>query len=325
LGRHIEGVDRYPCGNAQKNALALKNAESNGVGRADAWLRPAHDKDLTMPFAHATRFRRAAAQMMFGAAAIAAIATPAGAVIDPSHQFITNGGFEQTTSGYGELGYAANAVGWTSSRDGDGNYGYNFVFNASNAKTGVDSEYDGSLSLWTKGNGGKDTLTASPTGGNFIGADGAFQTGMISQAITGLIVGESYSLTFNYAGAQQTGYTGSTTESWYYGLANNGLGGVQQTDVLTNSSKGFTGWRTETYNFVASSTSDTLYFLAQGTPNGQPPFSLLDSVSLTGAFGTVSAAPDPATWMTMMLGFGVIGLAMRRKTKTAGMAALAKA
>jgi hypothetical protein len=278
-----------------------------------------------MLFAYPARFRRAAAQMMLGVAAVAAIATPAGAVIDPSHQFITNGDFEQTTNGYGELSYATNVVGWTSSTDGDGNYGYNFVFNPTNAKTGVASQYNGTLALWSQGNGGTTPLTASPTGGNFIGADGAFQNGIISQAITGLIVGQSYALTFNYAGAQQTGYTGATTESWYYGMASNGYSGVQQTDVLNNASKGFTGWRAETYNFVATSASDTLYFLAQGTPNGQPPFSLLDSVSLTGAFGTVSAAPDPATWMMMMVGFGVIGLSMRRKTKAAAGTALAAA
>lgn len=237
-------------------------------------------------------------------------ATPAAAVYDPSHQFVVNGGFEQTTNGVGELAYNTNAVGWTSSPADNGDYGYNFIFNAATASTtGVPSQYGENLSLWGPGNGSNNGLSASPTGGNFLGADGAYNNGVISQAITGLIVGQTYALSFNWAGAQQSGFTGATTEAWYYGLANQGFN--NETAVLNNASHGFTGWQTQSFNFVASQASDTLYFLAAGTPSGQPPFALLDSVSLTGGF--VSAAPDPATWMLLIAGFGAVGLTMRRR------------
>ena len=47
----------------------------------------------------------------------------------------------------------------------------------------------------------------------------------------------------------------------------------------------------------------------------------LNSHDLTGFSFTVSdAVPEPATWMTMLLGFGLIGLAIRRRSSTAAVA-----
>jgi hypothetical protein len=251
------------------------------------------------------------AAIVLGAGILAA--TPAGATIDPTHQFIVNGGFEQTTNGLGQLRRNTNVVGWTSNRDSSNNYGYNFVLNTSTVSTtGSPGEY-GQETLWGPGNGAHNGLTASPTGGNFIGADGAYHLGKITQAITGLIVGQTYQLTFNYAGAQEYGYNGASTDSWKFGFLDQDID--EQTSVLNNVNHGFTGWQTETFNFVATQASDTLYFLAKGTPAGQPPFSLLDSVSLTGAF--VTAAPDVATWMTLVLGFGIIGASLRTRNRGA--------
>lgn len=57
---------------------------------------------------------------IFGVAAAMA-STPAGATIDPAHQFITNGGFETLTNGLGQLSRNTVATGWTSANDGSGN------------------------------------------------------------------------------------------------------------------------------------------------------------------------------------------------------------
>ncbi|KKC24972.1 hypothetical protein WP12_17185 [Sphingomonas sp. SRS2] len=253
---------------------------------------------------------------MWGMLAVMLAAGPANATIDPAHQFIVNGGFEQTTNGLGQLRRNTNVVGWTSQYDSGGNYGYTYVLNTSTAST-TGSPGEARLKLWGPGNGANNGLAASPTGGNFIGSDGAYHMGKLTQAIAGLIIGQTYQLTFNFAGAQEKGYNGASSDSWYFGFQNQGLNA--QTAVLNNANHGFTGWYSQTYNFVATQTSDTLYFLAQGTPAGQPPFSLLDSVSLTGAYGTVSAAPDPATWMTLLLGFGIIGMSLRRRRTRAAM------
>jgi hypothetical protein len=251
--------------------------------------------------------------------AAAVLSTPAGATVDPAHQFVTNGGFEQTTNGYGQVGYNTNLVGWTSVPEASG-HNYSFVMNASNAQTGVNGHH-GNLALWGPNSGSNNGLSASPTGGNFYAADGGYQVGAITQQINDLIIGQSYTLTFNWAGAQQTGYDGATTEKWFYGLYDQFQ---NQTNTINNADHGFTGWQTQTYNFVATQTSDTLYFMAQGTPSGQPPFSLLDSVSLIGPSGMVSAAPEPATWAMMMFGFVAVGFSLRRRRFTGGAALLAR-
>jgi hypothetical protein len=260
-------------------------------------------------------------------AAIAALvgsAGPAGATIDPAHQFIVNGGFEQTTNGLGQLARNTNVVGWTSHNDSQGNYNYTYVLNSSTAST-IGSPGEAQLRLWGPGNGTNNGLQNSMggTGGNFIGGDGDYHAGTITQAITGLIIGQSYQLTFDFAGAQEYLFNGPSTDSWYFGFQNQGIN--QQSAVLNNVAHGFTGWQTQTYNFVATQTSDTLYFMAQGTPAGQPPFSLLDNVSLIGAYGTVSAAPEPGTWAMMLVGFGIVGSSLRARRRRSPATAFALA
>lgn len=267
---------------------------------------------------HDVKARRASGTLkaaLLGIATLIGLAAtaPALATIDPAHQFITNGDFELTTNGIGQLNYNTNAVGWTNANEAGGAPGYNFIFSGATAtSTGANGD-SGNVTLWGPGSGVNNGFVASPTGGNFIGADGAYQVARISQQISGLIVGQSYSLTFNWAGAQQKNFDGATTESWKFGLTDEGLS--SQTAILNDASHGFTGWQTQTYNFVASKASDTLYFLAAGTPSGQPPFSLLDSVSLTGAF--VSAAPEASTWEMLILGFGIVGFSLRKRRRSA--------
>ena len=77
---------------------------------------------------------------------------------------ITNGNFS-TSTGYGQIGWNGNSLtGWTTS-------GYNFLFPSSG---GTVNGSNGSLSLWSGANG----LGPSPDGGNYIGADGAYEVGV---------------------------------------------------------------------------------------------------------------------------------------------------
>ncbi len=164
--------------------------------------------------------------------------------------------------------------------------GYNFIYFAGTGQTGsYTPEYNGLVQLWGPTLGANNGFTpASPTGGNFVGADGAFQVGAITQTLNGLSVGADYAVSFYYAGAQQYGFTGPTTEAWAVSLGDQTF----ETPVLQNVSHGFTGWMAETFVFNATSTSEVLSFLAIGTPAGEPPFSLLDGVS---AF----QVPEPGT------------------------------
>lgn len=249
------------------------------------------------------------------AIALAGTATPARAAVE----LITNGGFEMTSSpAASELGLNGYSVtGWTNN-----NNGYNFIFTAAasgTAGTTSASQYNGPQGTATVGLYTPATSTAttkagslvSPVGGNVIAADGAFQRGSISQVVGRLSAGTNYLLTFWWAASQQTGFTGDTTESWGVTFGNQSY----STPTVTTPSNGFSPWRQASVVFSATSASQTLAFLAAGGPSGgQPPFSLLDGVSLV-------AAPEPATWAVLAIGLVGAGAFTARRRRTAGAAA----
>ncbi|ATE67239.1 PEP-CTERM sorting domain-containing protein [Rhizorhabdus dicambivorans] len=104
-------------------------------------------------------------------------------------------------------------------------------------------------------------------------------------------------------------------------LVLNGTDKLFKTAVVTNPEHGFTPWMFESFSFTATSTTATLSLLAYGTPQGQPPFSLIDGISID----TVVPAPvpEPTTWAMMLIGFGIIGGVMRtRRRSTNGRHAL---
>jgi hypothetical protein len=220
---------------------------------------------------------------------------------------VNNGSFEQLSGGTGQIGYNGTSLtGWTNGHDGSGNLGYNFVYSSGSADTtGVNGD-SGNVKLWGPGDGVNNGLPAtSPDGGNYIAADGAYQVAPISQTINGLTSGAQYTVSFWYAGAQQSGFTGPTTEQW---LVN--LGGQQlSTPVLSDPNQGFTGWQLATLTFTATSSSEVLSFLAAGTPNGEPPFSLLDGVSMS----QVVATPEPGSIATLLTGLVAFGVIARRR------------
>ena len=158
----------------------------------------------------------------------------------------------------------------------------------------------GSTYLWGVNNGGAATITPVPTGGNFVAADGAFGTGAITQSISGLTAGKTYRLSFYWAGAQQQGFDGATTENWQVTFGSQTF----TTATVTNQAHGFTGWMLQTFDFTATSATQTLSFLAQGTPNGQPPFSLLGGVNL-------DLVPEFSHW-SIFAGFGALCAAIEK-------------
>jgi hypothetical protein len=216
---------------------------------------------------------------------------------------VQNGNFELTSAGGNKKVNGTNIeadrttlTGWTSSENGSANGGYNFVLNGATATTSASA-----LRL----EGGANGYSASPTGGNFFASDSQYHPGVLSQLINGLTIGTSYMLTFDFALAQQTGYTGVNTDNyWQVGFGK----ATQNSTKLTIADNGFSGWKTATMAFTATSASEMLSFLARGTAPGAPPFMLLDNVALNAA-----QVPEPATWTMLLGGLALIGFMARRR------------
>src|ERR1035438_793122 len=150
------------------------------------------------------------------------------AVTAQANNLVVNGGFETTTNGPNfQFNINPVATGWTSN-------GYNFIFAPGAADTAGATGQFGNLQLWGPGNGSANGLPASsPAGGNYVAADGAFEVAPIQQTINGLNPGASYTVSFWWGGAQQSGFTGATTEQWQVSLGSQ----TQSTVVLDNANR----------------------------------------------------------------------------------------
>ena len=229
---------------------------------------------------------------------------------------VQNGGFEteNTTSQYCTVSPCAQQITTTDIANWS-TTGYNFIYNAATLTGGNPLSYrtnGGSVALYNAQapstyTGQYASILSNPNGGNFVGADGAYEVGAITQTLTGLEKGGDYAVTFWYAGAQQTGFSGATSEAWMVSLGAQAF----ETPVLNNLTHGFTGWYQETFIFEATGASEVLSFLALGTPNGEPPFSLLDGV-------TAYEVAEPGNMAMLAFGFAGIGfMAWRRRGRVA--------
>lgn len=243
--------------------------------------------------------------------AVLALSTFAALAIGASAQaaeFVQNGGFETTTlpisAEFGSQYPSQQVAHWTSNA-------YSWVYRPGDADTVGGPGIDGNVRLWGPANGSANGLTGSPTGGNYIAVDPSYRTGVIDQTITGLTAGQVYNLSFDYAGAQQLGFDGATTEGWNVSLGAE----THSTATINLANHAFSGWKHVNMSFTALSASEILRFVATGGPSSsQPPFALLDSVSLKGG------VPEPAAWSLMIMGFGSIGATLRRRRTAAATA-----
>ena len=265
-----------------------------------------------------TFLARTAGAAVLSALALAALGVAPAHAVGP--KLVTNGGFETGTSitppgqNTPALSYSIDSAngggtvtGWTTS-------GYNFVYaSPSDAmNTGAwTPQFNAYTKLWDANvvTGTSTGAAVDPNGGRFIAADGAFQVGAISQVVQGLTPGAQYDVSFYWGGAQQTGFTGVNTEGWSVSLGSQ----TQATQIVTNVSQGFTGWMYTTMTFTAQTANATLSFLANGTPSGQPPFALLDGVSLVSR----SSVPEPATLLLLAPAFAAVTALRRRRVKAA--------
>jgi hypothetical protein len=187
----------------------------------------------------------------------------------------------------------------------------------------------------------------NPTGsvvGNYVEADGnpIYESGF-NYTVTGLTVGQTYTLSFYQGASQQTGFVGTTTNQWIVSLGTTGLSdcigcgvfnstfgsnestysssdplaSIAASPLMTVPTGSAVGWNYVTVSLKADATTDLLSFLAwgdDGTTNNLPPIAFLSGVDSPAGLG--SKVPEPAVWAMMVLGFlGLGGLIRRERSK----------
>lgn len=172
------------------------------------------------------------------------------------------------------------------------------------------SAFNGNIGLYQLGQNGTTSnspVPNSPTGGNYVAFDGdPTYNASVSQVITGLTAGTTYTLMFYQGAAQQNGQQGATTEHWQVTFANQTVNSQQ----MSNAAHGWVPWMLQIMQFTLSANStgtETLTFLAMGAPGGLPPIVLLDGVSLS--------TPEPKTLGLVAIALG--GLVLLRKRGSA--------
>lgn len=221
---------------------------------------------------------------------------------------------------------------------------------------------------WTGGNG--LIFIASPTSGgnatnypnatwqapsvisglgayNYVQADGnpIYESGFNYASVTGLTVGQTYSLGFYEAASQQLGFTDATTNQWIVALGAVGsslysasasapttpdvycgvdcvytdtdpTASVAASTLMTVPSEGLSDWQYTSVNLTASATTETLSFLAwgdNGNTTNLPPMAFLTGVNSP---SNLVSTPEPASIAIMAVGLvGLGGIARRRRAK----------
>ena len=142
------------------------------------------------------------------------------------------------------------------------------------------------------------------------GPGGGF--GYIDQSIIGLVSGATYTLTFWQAGSQEIHASGATTQMFEVTLGDQAVVTSPTMDV---PSQGFSPWQQVSTTFTWDGVGNTLQFMSVGT--GDPAFTLLADVSLT---GTTGGTPEASTWAMIVAGFAGMGFLARARRKAIAVA-----
>lgn len=164
----------------------------------------------------------------------------------------------------------------------------------------------GSMDLtgWTIGGSGVDYI-----GGYWDASDGnrsldlsALSAGQISQTLFDTVAGARYRVSFDVSGNPDGGQRTVRLVASVTG----GIAEVYSYVVTAANSTSNMLYQTFTYDFVASGDPQDIQFLSlEENPFGPA----LDNI-------TISQVPEPAAWVLMIAGFGLVGFAARRRRMT---------
>jgi hypothetical protein len=213
-------------------------------------------------------------------ALLAAGATLAIALSSPaiSADLITNGSFE-----------TGNFSGWTLSNVGGGTAPVVIAYNqAGNYPVGAFGE----------------AIPATVAGGSYAAyfSSDTANPDTLSQSVD-VVAGQTYALSFDYY-VPQNGYNNPNDATLSFAVNGSQVGSALQ----AGSPSGTTPqtWKNFSTLYTANSTGPvTLAFNFAGLGNTAADFAV-DKVSM-------AAVPEPATWAMMLLGFGIVGSAVRRR------------
>ena len=132
-------------------------------------------------------------------------------------------------------------------------------------------------------------------------------TGSFTETVGGLVSGQTYTLSFE--DAARAGYAVDPITVSYEPL-------LETDPTVITTTPASTAFSLVSTNFTYEGFSPEAMFTVAGTnPQTSVDFnSAVDSFQIA----TVSAVPEPSTWLLMIAGIGGIGLIMRRARKTMG-------
>lgn len=164
----------------------------------------------------------------------------------------------------------------------------------------------GSLTGWAIANASLDHVSSSfwqaSDGNHSLDLNGNGGAATISQTVSGLTIGQSYTIYFDMAGNPDGAPTIKTMDVTF------GMAGLASYSFdTTGNSKAAMGWVTNSYSFVAGMTAGVLSFIST-TDVGDYYGPALDNVRIE-----MSAVPLPAGLPLLFVALGGLGIVGRRR------------